>query len=455
MLYMGPLTTLLALLPLSAWAAPMCKLRSGSAAASSTPPPAATPTVSGSSSTSGNASSDFIATTWYASWHSSTLSAQDISWDKYTSATFAFATTVDDPTAVGYLNETGVADDLRVFVAAAHNATKEAYLTIGGWTGSAYFSVNVGSDANRTAFVKTMVGLVEQYDLDGLDFDWEYPGTTGADCNIYQPDDTANFLSFLQALRQDPGMTGKKITAATSILPFVGPDGAHSTDVSAFADVFDYISIMNYDVWGSFSANQMVGPNAPLNDTCVSDPSQAQGSAVSAVAAWTSAGFPANKIVLGVASYGHSYQVDQSKALSSTTPTNGTLPLNAWVQHEATQPAGDALDAFANASTTSCGTTVPAGYSGVFNFFGLIDKGFLDAIGNPVAGKGYLFDDCSQTPFIYDVDSQVMVSYDNAQSFAAKGDFIKQSGLRGFAMWEAAGDSNDILLDSIMGAISS
>lgn len=42
-----------------------------------------------------------------------------------------------------------------------------------------------------------------------------------------------------------------------------------------------------------------------------------------------------------------------------------------------------------------------------------------------------------------------MISFDNAESFAAKGNFIQQRGLAGFAMWEAGGDSNDILLDSI------
>lgn len=36
-----------------------------------------------------------------------------------------------------------------------------------------------------------------------------------------------------------------------------------------------------------------------------------------------------------------------------------------------------------------------------------------------------------------------MVSYDDVQSFAAKGSFIKKEGLLGFSMWEAGGDSED------------
>ena len=42
-----------------------------------------------------------------------------------------------------------------------------------------------------------------------------------------------------------------------------------------------------------------------------------------------------------------------------------------------------------------------------------------------------------------------MISYDNAESFTAKGNFIKTEGLRGFQIWEAGGDYNDILLDAI------
>ena len=45
-----------------------------------------------------------------------------------------------------------------------------------------------------------------------------------------------------------------------------------------------------------------------------------------------------------------------------------------------------------------------------------------------------------------------MISYDNAESFNAKGAFIKNNGLLGYAMWEAGGDYNNILIDAINGA---
>ena len=84
-----------------------------------------------------------------------------------------------------------------------------------------------------------------------------------------------------------------------------------------------------------------VGPNAPLNDTCAPAADQ-QGSAVSAVAAWTAAGMPAHKIVLGVASYGHSFTVDAEDAIDcSDDSDDGVLALYPpFVASK--QPVGDA-----------------------------------------------------------------------------------------------------------------
>ena len=55
---------------------------------------------------------------------------------------------------------------------------------------------------------------------------------------------------------------------------------------------------------------------------------------------------------------------------------------------------------------------------------------------------------CNQ-PYVYNATSQVVVSYDDAKSFKAKGKFIKNYDLRGWALWEAAGDYNNILVDAI------
>jgi chitinase len=54
---------------------------------------------------------------------------------------------------------------------------------------------------------------------------------------------------------------------------------------------------------------------------------------------------------------------------------------------------------------------------------------------------------------VYSPASWVKVSYDDARSFDAKGTWLAQNGLKGFSMWEAGGDYQDILLDSIRSAV--
>ncbi|KAF8897787.1 glycoside hydrolase superfamily [Infundibulicybe gibba] len=269
---------------------------------------------------------------------------------------------------------------------------------------------------------------------------WEYPASQGIGCNtISTKSDTANFLSFLQELRKDPLGATLTLSAATAISPFVGADGKPSTDVSQFSKLLNHIAIMNYDIWGPWSAT--VGPNAPLDDSCAAPANQA-GSATSGVAAWHKAGMPLNQIVLGVASYGHSFRVRKSAAF-----VNGTSDiLKPYPAFDATdRPRGDAWDD--EPGVDVCGVTQPSG--GNFNFWGLIQNGFLKADGSPQDEISYRFDSCSQTPYVYNENTEIMVSFDNQKSFAAKGNFIKKNGLGGFAMWEAGGDSADLLLDSI------
>ena len=95
---------------------------------------------------------------------------------------------------------------------------------------------------------------------------------------------------------------------------WLGPDKTPLTDVSAYAQVLDYIcglysasskailtnsrlrqilAVMGYDVFGAWSST--AGPNAPVNDTCAPSVDQ-EGCAVSAISNWVNAGFPKNKV---------------------------------------------------------------------------------------------------------------------------------------------------------------
>ncbi len=110
---------------------------------------------------------------------------------------------------------------------------------------------------------------------------------------------------------------------------------------------------------------------------------------MSAVKAWTTAGFPVNKIILGVGSYGHSFHVNLSAAYDASGKIHPYVPFD-----NSQQPAGDKWDGTAS-GIDSCGN--PNVVGGVFNFWGLIDGGFLTADGTVAEGIDYVFDQCSQT----------------------------------------------------------
>lgn len=223
-------------------------------------------------------------------------------------------------------------------------------------------------------------------------------------------------------------------------------------------------------------------------------------SANTAVASWVLSGFRADQIILGVSAAGRSYRVAEIDAVGlddngdevlmlyppfNTTEIDATL--NATAAGQVQSELGDAwwwgdrassVGKNASASSTVSGSslsstgTVSASaaavttsacvlpsdlstISGVYTFQGLIEAGFLNEEGDVDGGceddeqpsdiiGGW--DECSETPFVYDVTTGVMVSYDDAESMELKGQFILNSGIRGFSFYELGGDSTDATL---------
>ncbi|KAJ3551491.1 hypothetical protein NM688_g4674 [Phlebia brevispora] len=137
--------------------------------------PSSSATASASISSTNNANSsnstvEMVASAWFAGWHATEgFAVSNVSWEKYTHMTYSFATTGPD---VHNLSLAASDEEiLPTFVSAAHQNGVKALLSIGGWTGSLYYSANVASAENRTAFVKTVTDLATQYNLDGIDFE--------------------------------------------------------------------------------------------------------------------------------------------------------------------------------------------------------------------------------------------------------------------------------------------
>lgn len=106
----------------------------------------------------------------------------------------------------------------------------------------------------RDKFSNAITGAYNEYQLDGIDIDWEYCGVEAYAGNGVTPEDCDNFLKFLHVLRNKLP-TEAVITAATRVVPFAGSNGRPMKDVSEFSKVLDWVMIMNYDIVGCKSVS--------------------------------------------------------------------------------------------------------------------------------------------------------------------------------------------------------
>ncbi|GAB3434971.1 glycosyl hydrolase family 18 protein [Actinophytocola sediminis] len=143
-------------------------------------------------------------------------------------------------------------------------------LAVGGWNdgNDSAFEALAANAGSRTTFVNSLVGVVNQYNLDGVDIDWEYPHPGAS---------ATNFTALMQQLSGAMHGAGKLLTAAV-----VSGGGTASGVQPAVFGYVDFLNIMAYD-GGSPHANY--------------------DWSIESANLWKSRGLPANKTVLGVPFY--------------------------------------------------------------------------------------------------------------------------------------------------------
>ncbi|KAJ2336780.1 hypothetical protein GGI00_000642 [Coemansia sp. RSA 2681] len=364
---------------------------------------------------------------YYPSWKRA--QSANVDWSKYTHVNMAFGI----PTSSGTFSFDG---DwfLPALVSSMHSAGTKVLMSVGGWTGSNYFSTIMKNPSARSTMISSMVDYVKANNLDGIDIDWEYPGRLGDNCNVFDvANDTPNYLAFLQDLRAALdtafGARLKLITLAVRVQPFE-VNSTPSADVSAFAKVVDYANLMQYDINGGW--NNVTGPNAPLN---FQQGEGLQVSFASAISDWVGAGFPANQLTAGIGFYGRS-----TIALQDMTkdPTNQYQPQSQLV------PLGDSEDA--PWYDACAGSTAN---SGVWQWKHLRDQGVLTSPATAAAPWVRQWDSVSQTPWLFNPSTKQFISYDDPQSLQIKIDYASSKGLAGAMIWSVNMDYNNELLDVV------
>ncbi|KAL0574085.1 hypothetical protein V5O48_007870 [Marasmius crinis-equi] len=387
------------------------------------------------------AEANFTAAAYYPDWSADSNPPEKIDFSKFDVIFFAFAI----PNQSSGLNwDPDSQNILRRLVSGARNSGKgtRIVLSVGGWGGSQWFSQAVTSQ-NRSVFVNALVSAVNSFNLDVFPIRYqlifhshspkyrkEYPNSTGAG-NPHSPSDAANLLSLFKDLRTALG-PARIISAAVPHLPWIGENGKPLTNISAYAEQMTFINIMNYDVWGA-SANP--GPNAPLSNACGTS-SQPEASAQAALEQWTAAGAPAGKLLLGLPLYGYVSQSSKTTLSGSFAPTEGMVLL----QESELQFLNGAHPRKKPEETVKAeATDLRSWYGQQIPFNVLVSSGALvkQADGNYGEGGGFTmgWDDCSDTPYLYNTSQQTVVTYDDTWSIGDKASFAKDNGMAGCFTW--------------------
>ncbi|MGZ3144579.1 glycosyl hydrolase family 18 protein [Lentzea chajnantorensis] len=193
-------------------------------------------------------------------------SVSSIQYGKLTHINYSFVL----PNSNGTLQGVPDPGKLQQLVSLGHQNGVKVSIAVGGWNdgNDDNFEVLAASANGRTTFVNALVGLVNQYNLDGVDIDWEYPDP-GAEGD--------NYTLLMRQLGDALHSRGKLLTAAV-----VSEGGTANGVQPAVFGIVDWLNIMAYD-----------GGNPHANYDW----------SINSVNFWKGRGLPASKAVLGVPFY--------------------------------------------------------------------------------------------------------------------------------------------------------
>lgn len=184
-------------------------------------------------------------------------------------------------------------------------------LSFGGWAFSndlaTYKIFREGvKPANRLTMARNIANFIIKHDLDGVDIDWEYPGAPDLP-NMSDPgkaEDGPNYLAFLAVLKNL--LPGKTVAIAAPASYWY----LKQFPIKEIGRIVDYIVYMTYDLHGQWDAhNEYSQENCPTGNCLRSQVNLTETR--QALAMITKAGVPGNKIVVGVTSYGRSFNMAQ------------------------------------------------------------------------------------------------------------------------------------------------
>ena len=266
-------------------------------------------------------------------------------------------------------------------------------VALGGWGGCKTCSDVFSTVDGREEFASSTANILEDYNLDGIDLDWEYPVIPGVPGHKYQDEDKDNFTDLIIRLNN--------YLASEHIISFAagGFDSflEKSIDWDKVMPLVDHVNIMSYDLY----SQTKTGHHTPLFSVTTDS-----YSVDSAVRYLTKIGIPKSKIIVGAAFYGRIWE--------NVPDINNGLFQNAKFRRAIS-----------------------------FNKLDNLDDGFE-----------FYWDETAKAPYAFNKTKNEFLSFDNKESVSLKAKYVIDQDLKGIMFWQLGEDlSTNGLLEAIKNRI--
>ncbi len=308
-------------------------------------------------------------------------SPRDVNFGLYTHICHAFLVADAD----GKVRKEGNAPS-RELTAAAHKAGVKVILSLGGWGWDSQFAAIVANREAEERYAKSVIAIVDEFDYDGIDFDWEYPDTET---------EVPGFERLTRRFRKELNAIGVKKTRPMFLTMAVSsnPGTLRWLRTEFLLDTMDWINVMTYDYTGDWT--DYAGHHSPLFASSKQPGNNPRSTAATMKFLLEERKLPANRLAVGIPLYGRGFAVKEPYASTKDAP-RGRVPRG-----------GD--------------------YRNILRL-------------EREQGWTRHWDDETKNPWLYAPDHSAVIGYDDAESVGIKTEWAMKQGFRGVFFWQINGD---------------
>ena len=241
------------------------------------------------------------------------------------------------------------------------------------------FSDAASTSEGRVKLAKSIVDAIEKYHFDGIDIDWEYPGSYRS-VSV----DRANHALFMQTLYKYVKEANEDYIVSGALPGTLSSNGLIKRyDIQTLSCCMDYIHLMTYD----------------MNSSSVTSHHTSYVDSVTSVKTYIDSGAKSEQLTIGVAYYGKQFRIKGNNVLGASCSNKQTISY-------------DQISSYLNANNNERFIT----YWDDSKCAPYMEIKYYDTNGN------YLYHD--------------FITYDSTKSVDLKANYAKSYNLAGIMCWE-------------------